>query len=143
MKLSNLFGLTNKDNKRVGRGIGSGKGKTAGRGTKGQLARTGKKIRPGFEGGQLPLAQRVPKMRGFKAISPKAITITMDQLNVLKSGTKVNAESLLKAGLISGLKEDYKIVAGKKYENSLVFDTDNMTAGAKKQAEKSAKPAKS
>ena len=55
MKLENLFGNINKDTKRVGRGIGSGKGKTAGRGTKGQLSRTGKKLRPGFEGGQLPL----------------------------------------------------------------------------------------
>ena len=136
MKLSNLFGLTNKDNKRVGRGIGSGKGKTAGRGTKGQLARTGKKLRPGFEGGQLPLAQRVPKMRGFKAIGPKVTTITMDQLNGIKSGTKINAESLFSAGLINGLRENYKIVAGKNYKNSLVFETDKLTAGAKSQSEK-------
>ena len=137
MKLENLFGQVNKDNKRVGRGIGSKKGKTAGRGTKGQLSRTGKKIRPGFEGGQLPLVNRLPKLRGFKSRRPKAVTISLNKLDKFKEGTKVSADFLVKEGFISNIRTPYKIVAGKDYKNSLVFETESITAGAKKQAMKS------
>lgn len=133
MELSNLFGTIKKDGKRVGRGIGSGKGKTAGRGTKGQLSRTGKKLRPGFEGGQLPLVQRVPKKPGFKALTKKAVTLSLDKFNGLKSGTKVNTELLIKEGFIAEKHERYKIVASTKYTNTLEFDTEFMTEGAKKQ----------
>lgn len=136
MKLESLFGKVNKDNKRVGRGTGSGKGKTAGRGTKGQLARTGKKIRPGFEGGQLPLAQRVPKLRGFKSIHPKAVTISLDKLNGYKAGTKITTEFLVKEGFIENTRTSFKIVASEKYNNSLVFEVESLTAGAVKQVEK-------
>ncbi|MEI6266563.1 MAG: 50S ribosomal protein L15 [bacterium] len=139
MKLENLFGNVKKDAKRVGRGIGSGKGKTAGRGTKGQLSRTGKKIRPGFEGGQLPLAQRVPKKPGFKSLSPKAVTITLDKLNGIKAGSKINSAKLFEMGLISTLTEKFKIVANDKYDNSLVLDTLAISEGAKKIVEKTAK----
>lgn len=140
MKLESLFGRINKSEKRVGRGIGSGKGKTAGRGTKGQLARTGKKIRPGFEGGQLPLAQRVPKMRGFKSIHPKAVTISLDKFNSYKDGTKVNAEFLVKEGFIENVRTPFKIVASTKYNKSLNFEVESITEGAKKQvANKNAK----
>lgn len=134
MKLQNLFGIINKDMKRVGRGIGSGKGKTAGRGTKGQLSRTGKKLRPGFEGGQLPLVQRVPKRPGFKSLSPKAITIPLDKLNGLKSGTKVTVEQLVRDGFIAGKHTAFKIVASTKYINNLIIEVGSITAGAKKQA---------
>jgi len=139
MKLENLFGNVKKDAKRVGRGIGSGKGKTAGRGTKGQLSRTGKKIRPGFEGGQLPLAQRVPKKPGFKSLSPKAVTITLDKLNGIKAGSKINSAKLFEMGLINTLTEKFKIVANDKYDNSLVLDTLAISEGAKKLVEKTAK----
>lgn len=141
MKLESLFGRVNKDSKRVGRGIGSGKGKTAGRGTKGQLSRTGKKLRPGFEGGQLPLAQRVPKLRGFKSIHPKAVTISMDKFNSYKASTKVDVAFLVKEGFIENERTSFKIVASDKYSNSLVFAVESMTAGAKALAEKSAKKA--
>lgn len=141
MKLENLFGRVNKDSKRVGRGTGSGKGKTAGRGTKGQLARTGKKLRPGFEGGQLPLAQRVPKLRGFKSIHPKAVTISLDKFNSVKSGTKVDVAFLVKNAYIENERTAFKIVASDKYTNNLVFAVESITAGAKTLAEKSAKKA--
>lgn len=134
MKLSSLFGRVNKDKKRVGRGIGSGIGKTAGRGTKGQLSRTGKKLRPGFEGGQLPLAQRVPKLRGFKSIHPKAVTISLDSFNNYKDGTKVDAKFLVKEGFIEAENIKFKIVAGKKLEKLITIDVaDNISEGAKKQ----------
>ena len=136
MKLDSLFGQINKKTKRVGRGIGSKKGKTAGRGTKGQLSRTGKKLRPGFEGGQLPLARRLPKLRGFKSRSLKPITISLDKMNIYKDGTKVNANFLMEEGFIKSVRTSYKIVAGKTFSKSLVFETDKMSEGAKKQAEK-------
>ena len=139
MKLENLFGNINKDAKRVGRGIGSGKGKTAGRGTKGQLSRTGKKIRPGFEGGQLPLAQRVPKKPGFKSMKPKAVTISLEKLNGVKADSKINATKLFELGFIDSVTEKFKIVSSEKYQNTLVFETEAMSAGAKKIAEKTSK----
>jgi len=134
MKLENLFGNINKDSKRVGRGIGSGKGKTAGRGTKGQLSRTGKKLRPGFEGGQLPLVQRVPKRPGFKALTVKAVTLPLDKFNGLKADSKVTVERLVKEGFIDNARTSFKIVASAKYKNNLTFEVESMTEGAKKQA---------
>lgn len=141
MKLESLFGKVNKDKKRVGRGTGSGIGKTAGRGTKGQLSRTGKKLRPGFEGGQLPLAQRVPKLRGFKSIKPKAITISLDHFDNYKDGTKINVDFLVKEGFIANARTNFKIVAGRNFAKALVLDTESATEGAKKQIEKFAKKA--
>jgi large subunit ribosomal protein L15 len=141
MKLETLFGRTQKQGKRVGRGVGTGKGKTAGRGTKGQLARTGKKIRPGFEGGQLPLAQRVPKIRGFKSPHTKAVTITIDKFNQFKDNTKVTVDFLVKEGLIASSNTRFKIVAGKNgLTKKVTFEVaDQMTEGAKKQAGVTAK----
>ena len=135
MKLETLFGNINKAGKRVGRGIGTGKGKTAGRGTKGQLSRTGKKLRPGFEGGQLPLVQRVPKRPGFKALTPQAITLPLDKFNSTKSGSKVTVDMLVKEGFIANKRTAYKVVASKKYTNTLVFELDSISEGAKKQTQ--------
>src|SRR5262245_23963335 len=86
--------------KRVGRGIAAGQGKTAGRGTKGQNARTRHKIRPTFMGGQGPLTQRIPKHRGFKSIHVPAQVVYTDQLTVLK-GKSADNMSLYEAGLIA------------------------------------------
>lgn len=86
--------------KRVGRGTGSGLGKTSGRGTKGQNSRSGGGVRPGFEGGQTPLFKRLPK-RGFTNIHRKEYEIVnIEQLNCFKEGTVVNSEKLIKQGLI-------------------------------------------
>ncbi len=139
MKLEYLFGRVTEDKKRVGRGIGSKKGKTAGRGTKGQKARTGGNIRPGFEGGQLPLARRLPKLRGFKSRTPKAVTIPMDFFNKFKNDSKINVDFLVKEGLIENNKTAYKVVAGKNYTGSHVFDLEFMSEGAKKQIKKAEK----
>lgn len=99
MKFNELNTSKQKSSTRVGRGISAGKGKTAGRGTKGQNARTGGGVRPGFEGGQNPLAQRLPKLPGFRSVRPKAENISTLQLNEL--GAKVDNFSLFEAGLIT------------------------------------------
>ncbi len=134
MKLESLFGQINKKTKRVGRGIGSKKGKTAGRGTKGQLSRTGKKLRPGFEGGQLPLARRLPKLRGFKSRAQKPVTISLDKFDTYKDGTKITTNFLVEEGFIENLRTSYKIVAGKNFNKTLFFETEKMSEGAKRQA---------
>jgi large subunit ribosomal protein L15 len=114
MKLSKLKKQVNRDKKRVGRGISAGQGKTAGRGTKGQNSRTGGGVRPGFEGGQNPLAQRLPKKRGFTARAYKPVTIALSRLSVLKDGDKVTSEFLLKAGVIKNKVKAVKIVGEAK-----------------------------
>lgn len=90
-----------KERMRVGRGEGSGKGKTAGRGTKGQQSRSGYKTRPGFEGGQMPLHRRLPKI-GFKNLFAKDFeTINVERLSALDAGTVVTHEFLKEQGLVS------------------------------------------
>ncbi|MDR1032843.1 MAG: 50S ribosomal protein L15 [Candidatus Nomurabacteria bacterium] len=84
MKYNELSTTANKNRKRVGRGISAGGGKTAGRGTKGQNSRTGKKLRPTFAGGQKSLVQAIPKLKGFKSIRPKAEVVYLDHLNDMK-----------------------------------------------------------
>ena len=91
MKYNDLQVTANKDKKRVGRGIAAGQGKTAGRGTKGQRARTGKKLRAMFQGGQRPLAQAIPKARGFKSLRTPAQVVYLDTLNALDGKTVDNA----------------------------------------------------
>ncbi|TSC54380.1 MAG: large subunit ribosomal protein L15 [Microgenomates group bacterium LiPW_16] len=104
MKLNELPKITKKPKKRVGRGAGSGRGKTAGRGTKGQKAR--EKIKLGFEGGQLPLIKRLPLKRGKgrnKPIKPGPIIVNVKYLNILPKNTEVDLETLIKARIV---KED-------------------------------------
>jgi large subunit ribosomal protein L15 len=100
MKYNELNVTRAKTPKRVGRGISAGQGKTAGRGTKGQNSRTGSSRRPGFEGGQNPLMQRLPKLRGFRSGRAKAEVVYTGQLETLKAKTVDNA-ALAEAGLIS------------------------------------------
>lgn len=100
MKYHELKTNTPKSAKRVGRGIAAGQGKTAGRGTKGQMSRTGAKKRPGFEGGQNPLAQRLPKLQGFRSHKPKAENVYTGQLDALSVAT-IDTFALAEAGLIS------------------------------------------
>ena len=88
------------DRKRVGRGIAAGQGKTAGRGTKGQGARTGKKLGAMFQGGQRPLAKAVPKARGFKTLRTNAQVVYLDHLNAF-DGKTVDNNALFKAGYIA------------------------------------------
>lgn len=103
---------------RVGRGIGSGNGKTSGKGHKGQNARSGGGVRPGFEGGQMPLFQRLPK-RGFTNINRKDYSvINLDRLNSFDEGTEVTPELLLETGAISKLKAGVKILGNGKLEKN-------------------------
>lgn len=99
MKFHELDASTNKDKKRVGRGISAGQGKTAGRGTKGQKARTGKKIKATFMGGQGPLVRRIPKKRGFKSLRVPAQVVYTDQLETF-AGKVADNMTLAEAGLI-------------------------------------------
>ncbi|ABO48783.1 LSU ribosomal protein L15P [Desulforamulus reducens MI-1] len=104
---------------RKGQGIGSGLGKTAGKGHKGQNARSGGGVRPGFEGGQMPLQRRFPK-RGFTNIFKKQITaINLDELNVFEAGTEVTPELLLEAGLIKKVGDGVKILGDGILEKAL------------------------
>ena len=98
MKYHELTTAKKKSGRRVGRGIAAGQGKTAGRGTKGQGARTGYSKKPGFEGGQNPLMQRLPKLRGFRSLHVAAKNVYTDQLVAL--GAKVDNKTLADAGFI-------------------------------------------
>ena len=99
-----------KTRKRLGRGVGSGKGKTAGRGTKGQNSRSGGGVRQGFEGGQMPLHRRLPK-RGFTNIFKKKIAVVnVRDLSKLESGSVVDDAALIRAGLVKGRRDGIKLL---------------------------------
>ncbi len=100
MKYNELQVAKTRTSKRVGRGIAAGRGKTAGRGTKGQSARTGGRVRPGFEGGQNPIYARLPKLPGFRSIRVKAENIYTGQLDEF-AGKTVDNFTLANAGLVS------------------------------------------
>ena len=110
MKYNDLQVSANKSKKRVGRGIAAGQGKTAGRGTKGQNARTGKKLRVMFQGGQRPLAQAVPKARGFKSLRTPAQVVYLDHLNAFDGKTVDNA-LLFTEGYIATPFHTVKVIA--------------------------------
>ncbi len=99
MKFNELKTTKTKSARRVGRGTASGSGKTAGRGTKGYGSRAGSKRRPGFEGGQNPLMQRLPKLRGFRSFKVAAETVYTGQLDAVKGA--ITNTSLFEAGLVS------------------------------------------
>ena len=109
MKYNELNIPSNKSKTRVGRGIAAGKGKTAGRGTKGQGSRTGSSARPGFEGGQNPLMQRLPKLRGFKSHKVKQDNVFTDDLEQFANKT-VDNQTLVDAGLLSNAYTSVKIL---------------------------------
>lgn len=119
MKYNELQVVGSRDRKRVGRGISAGGGKTAGRGTKGQNARTGKKLRSMFQGGQNGIQSAVPKARGFKSIRTPAQVVYLDRLNDLK-GT-VDNMSLYEAGLIATPFHTVKVIARGELESKLTL----------------------
>jgi large subunit ribosomal protein L15 len=110
MKYNQLQVTANKDKKRVGRGIAAGGGKTAGRGTKGQGARTGKKLGAMFQGGSGPLVRRTPKARGFKSLRTPAQVVYLDHLNAFKGKTADNF-TLFEAGYIATPFHTVKVIA--------------------------------
>ncbi len=124
--------------KRVGRGIGSGLGKTAGRGHKGQKARSGGGVRPGFEGGQMPLDRRIPK-RGFNNKWAKVyMTISLSQLEGVPAGTVVDMDYVLEHGLGKKVKDNIglKVLGGGEIKNAITVKALKFTEGAKEAIEK-------
>ena len=135
MKLNELKPLTKRTKRtRVGRGIGSGLGKTSGRGHKGQKARSGGGVRRGFEGGQTPLYRRLPK-RGFTNIHAKTYTeVTLTMLNKSKA-SDVTAETLLSEGIIGKINDGIVVLATGKLEKKLNVKAVRFTEKAKEQIE--------
>ena len=135
MKLGELRpAVEKKDRKRLGRGIGSGNGKTAGKGHKGQKARSGGGVRRGFEGGQTPLYRRLPK-RGFTNINSKNYTeVTLTMLNKSKA-TDVTAASLVEEGIIGKINDGIVVLATGKLEKKLNVKANRFTATAKEKIE--------
>ena len=135
MELGNLQpGVKRQTRKRVGRGIGSGLGKTSGRGHKGQKARSGGGVRRGFEGGQTPLYRRLPK-RGFTNIHAKNYTeVTLTMLNKSES-KEVTAESLLAEGIIGKINDGIVVLATGKLEKKLTVKAKRFTKAAAEKIE--------
>lgn len=122
--------------KRIGRGTGSGHGKTAGKGNKGQNARSGGGVRPGFEGGQIPLFQRLPK-RGFKNINRKEYAIVnLCDLNVFDNGTVVTPDLLIDAKIIKDIKSGVKILGCGTLEKKLTIKAHKFSASASEEIAK-------
>lgn len=116
--------------KRVGRGTGSGHGKTSTRGHKGQWARSGGGVRPGFEGGQMPLTRRLPK-RGFSNIFAKEYaTVNVRDLNCLEDGTVVTAQSLKEIGLINKIGDGLKVLGHGELNKKLTVKATKLTKTA-------------
>jgi len=125
-----------KARKRIGRGIGSGTGKTSGKGHKGQNARSGGGVRLGFEGGQIPLFQRLPK-RGFTNINRKEYAIVnLDVLNRFDEGTEVTPELLIETGIVSNEKSGIKILGNGSLEKKITVKAHKFSASAKEAIEK-------
>ena len=121
--------------KRIGRGIGSGHGKTSTRGHKGQWARSGGGVRPGFEGGQMPLTRRLPK-RGFVKIFAKEYAIVnVGDLERLPEGTLVSAESLKELGMIKKIGDGLKILGRGEITKKLTVSAEKVSAAAKEKIE--------
>lgn len=123
--------------KRVGRGAGSGTGKTAGKGHKGQNARSGGGVRPGFEGGQMPLARRVPK-RGFNNIfATRFATVNVADLNErFESGAVIDAEALKNCGLLKKTLDGVKILGNGEITKSFTVKVAAFSGSAKEKIEK-------
>ncbi len=120
---------------RRGRGHGSGNGKTAGKGHKGQNARSGGGVRPGFEGGQMPLYRRIPK-RGFKCINSKDIVaINVNMLNVFDDGAVVDIAALQSKGLVSNPRDGVKILGNGEIAKKLTVQVNAFSASAKEKIE--------
>lgn len=126
---------SSKKRNRVGRGAASGNGKTAGRGTKGQKARSGGGVRPGFEGGQNPIYKRLPK-RGFTNPARKEFAVVnVETLNRFEKGTEVTPDLLIKEGVISKTKDGVKILGNGSLETELNVKANKFSASAVKAIE--------
>lgn len=121
--------------KRVGRGTGSGLGRNAGKGEKGQKARAGGGVRPGFEGGQMPLYRRLPK-RGFTNIFAKEYSeINVERLNIFEDGTEVTPELLLEKGIVKKAKNGVKVLGNGELQKRLTVKAAKFTKAAAEKIE--------
>lgn len=138
MNLSNLHpaaGSKHSDAFRVGRGHGSGNGKTAGRGQKGQKSRSGGKVRVGFEGGQMPLYRRLPK-RGFTCRNSKTIIgINMSALEVFDNDAVVTVDTLIEKGIVKNPRDGVKILGGGELTKKLTVQVNAFSESAKEKIE--------
>ena len=135
MKLNELESLM-KDRKRVGRGPGSGNGKTSGKGHKGQNARSGGGVRPGFEGGQLPLYRRLSK-RGFNNYNFRTVyaTVNVSDLEVFEEGTVVTKELLIEKGLVKKELDGIKVLGNGELTKKLTVKANKFSSSAKAKIE--------
>ena len=137
MKLHELSppAKSRKSDKRLGRGVGSGWGKTAGRGTKGYNSRSGGGVRPGYEGGQMPIQRRLPK-RGFTNIFRKKIAvINLRDLLAFESGSLVDEAALVKAGLVKGQKDGIKLLGHGEIRVALNVKLNQVSKSAREKIE--------
>ena len=137
MKLDDLKPATgsNKKRKRIGRGDGSGHGKTSGRGHKGQGARSGGNTKPGFEGGQMPLQRRLPK-RGFhNPFRIEMSVVNLGQIDALPAGSEVTPEVLIEHGYVSGKRRRVKILGDGSLSKALTVKAHGFSAKAKEKIE--------
>ena len=137
MKLHEIPAIpgANKECYRTGRGAGSGNGKTAGKGHKGQNARSGGGVRPGFEGGQMPLQRRVPK-RGFVNIfATRYATVNVSDLNKFEDGAVVDAQALVAAGLLKKTLDGVKVLGNGELTKKLTVNAAAFSASAKQKIE--------
>ena len=137
MKLHELQPVlgSRKEKNRVGRGIGSGNGKTSGRGQKGQKARSGGGVRPGFEGGQMPLFRRIPK-RGFNNINRKEYAlVNLSDLNKFEDGQTVTPTDLIESKIIKKELSGVKVLANGKLERKLTVKVHKFSSSAKEAIE--------
>jgi large subunit ribosomal protein L15 len=128
MKFNELTVAKSKNSTRVGRGIAAGKGKTAGRGTKGQKARAGSGKKEGFEGGQTPIMKRTPKNRGFRSIRPKAEVVYTSELSAFKGA--VNNATLAEAGILKSAFSNAKVVVKGELTSNVSVTLQGASANA-------------
>ena len=125
-----------KDRKRVGRGDGSGSGTYSGRGCKGQKSRSGFRMRPGFEGGQLPIIKRLPRKRGFVNVFRKEYSVVkLGALNIFEAGSEVTPEKLVASGVVKSLRWPIKILADGDINHPLTVKADKFSVAAKAKLE--------
>ena len=124
-----------KSRKRIGRGPGSGRGKTAGRGTKGQKSRSGGNVKPGYEGGQMPLQRRLPK-RGFTNIFKKTyVVVNLRDLARFEKGSTVDEKALIEAGLVKGKRDGIKLLGHGGIDFPLVVKVNQCSQAAQARIE--------
>tara|TARA_Y100000741_G_scaffold349249_1_gene318202 strand:+ start:85 stop:528 length:444 start_codon:yes stop_codon:yes gene_type:complete len=132
-----------KNRKRVGRGDSSGNGSFSGRGMKGQKSRSGKPLRPGFEGGQLPLIKGLPMKRGFNNIFKTQYSIVnVSDLQIFPEGTEISNKTLFEHGLINTLRHPVKVLGNGELSNKITIEATKFTKTALEKLEKSGSTAK-